>query len=79
MPQGLSYVQEGHDLVLYIRNIIPDDVGILLEPLAYRGGAMLNFPFTEFSEVRLIGILRTSPFGHSRKFAKKVVINTAIE
>jgi hypothetical protein len=24
-------------------------------------------------------ILRTSPFGHSRKFAKKIVINTAIE
>jgi hypothetical protein len=40
-----------------------------------------------FSGVRGIGILRTSPFGHSAKFAytafsevrKKVVKNTAIE
>jgi hypothetical protein len=32
-----------------------------------------------FTVVRGIGILRTSPFGDSRKFAKKGVINTAIE
>jgi hypothetical protein len=32
-----------------------------------------------FTEVRGIGVLRTSPFGDSPKFAKKVVINTAIE
>jgi hypothetical protein len=29
--------------------------------------------------VRGIGFLRTSPFGDSRKFARKVVRNTAIE
>jgi hypothetical protein len=34
---------------------------------------------TLFTELRGIGILRTSPFGHCAKFAKKVVINTAIE
>jgi hypothetical protein len=34
---------------LYIRNIIPDDMGIpSLALLAYWGGAMLNFAFTEF-------------------------------
>jgi hypothetical protein len=32
-----------------------------------------------FTGVRGSGILRTSPFGYSRKFAKKVVINTVIE
>jgi hypothetical protein len=32
-----------------------------------------------FTQVRGIRILRTSPFGDSPKFAKKVVINTAIE
>ena len=32
-----------------------------------------------FTEVPRIGILGTSPFGHSRKFTKKVVIDTAIE
>jgi hypothetical protein len=32
-----------------------------------------------FTRLRGIEILRTSPFGHSRKFAKKVAINTAIE
>ena len=30
---------------------------------------MPNFAVTEFSEVRLLEILRTSPFGHSAKFA----------
>jgi hypothetical protein len=51
MPQGcLMYTRTTS---LYIRNIIPDDVGILrLEHLANRGGAMLNFALTEFSEVR---------------------------
>jgi hypothetical protein len=40
-------------LVLYIRNIIPDDMGIPSPAvLAYRGGAMLNFALTEVSEVR---------------------------
>src|SRR5215208_4615609 len=44
---------------LYIRNIIPDDMGIPLpEHLAYRGGAMQTFTLT-----------RTSPFGDSPKFA----------
>jgi hypothetical protein len=45
---------------LYIRNIIPDDVGILLpEPLALSGWgytdfhASVNFAFWGFSEVRL--------------------------
>ena len=50
---------------LNIRNIIADDMGIpSLAPLAYRGGAILNFAFTEFSEVSghfLPEALRPSP------------------
>jgi hypothetical protein len=43
MPQGVSYVQIS-GLVVYIRNIIPDDRGILRRrSWAYRGGAMHTF------------------------------------
>src|SRR5829696_10432428 len=44
--------------------------------LAYRGGAMLNFAITEFSEVRVLRILgsRTSGVAPSRKFAPEVGI-----
>jgi hypothetical protein len=42
LPLGGSYVQIS-GLVAYIRNIIPDDMGIpWLAPLANRGGAMLG-------------------------------------
>jgi hypothetical protein len=48
---------------LYIRNIIPDDIGIpLLEHLALSGRG-----YALFTRVRGIGIARTSPFGDSRK------------
>jgi hypothetical protein len=38
-----------------------------------------NFAFIEFYEVRGLGILGTSDLRSSPKFAKNVVINTAIE
>jgi hypothetical protein len=34
---------------------------------------MPNFAVTEFSEVRLLGILRTSPLGNSRKFISGIL------
>jgi hypothetical protein len=53
MLQGDSYVQI-RGLVVYIRNIIPDDRGILRRrSWADADGAMLNFAFTEFSEVHM--------------------------
>jgi hypothetical protein len=39
----------------------------------------VNFALLAFCELRLLGILRTSPLRSSAKFAKKVVKNTAIE
>jgi hypothetical protein len=45
MLQGLSYVRCGN---LYIRNVIPAGAPLLAGGLVYRGGAMLNFAFTEF-------------------------------
>src|SRR5215217_5319323 len=44
-----------------------------------RGHALRSSFMPLFTVVRGIGILRTSPFGHSPKFAKEVVINTAFE
>jgi hypothetical protein len=58
MPQGVSYV---HHAILYIRTSIPDSMSIAASAgLAYRGGAMPNFAFWAFSEVRIQRILRTS-------------------
>jgi hypothetical protein len=49
-------------LVVYIRNIIPDGRNIPSSAsLACRGGAMLNFRFTEFYEVRREFIGNSSP------------------
>jgi hypothetical protein len=45
MPQGVSYVQVS-GLGAYIRNIIPDDVGIIrLEHLALSGWGYADFHF----------------------------------
>jgi hypothetical protein len=48
------------------------------EDLGYDARPFLSFA-PLFTRVRGIGILRTSPFGISANFAKKSVINTAIE
>jgi len=49
---------------LYIRNVIPGDVGItLLGYGALSGGAMLNFAITEFYEVQQL--FRTRAEGRS--------------
>jgi hypothetical protein len=41
--------------------------------------AAANFGERRHREVRILGLLGSSPFGDSQKFAKKVIINTAIE
>jgi hypothetical protein len=62
---------------------VRDDLGTLIHlviidpPGATRPIARTSNPL--FTRVRGIGILRSSQVRNSRKFAKKVVINTAIE
>ena len=63
MPQGVSsYVQQDYEpLVLYIRNVIPDDMGISLpEHLANRGPAQCGL--SRRRELRHDGVLRSLPF-----------------
>jgi hypothetical protein len=63
MPQGFSYVGWDHKpVLLYIRTIIPNDMGVLSPAILalsgwgcadFHGGA--NFRFTGFSEVHYLG------------------------
>jgi hypothetical protein len=71
MPQGVSYVRRVN---LYIRNLIPDDMGIpSLAVLALSGWgyadfhAGVNFRLTEFYEVLSTRLLRSSP-GHPLEY-----------
>src|SRR5215213_3645397 len=57
MRQGVSYVGRAN---LYIRNILPSGGSCPSAVLADRSGAMLNFAFTEFYEVRELGFLGSS-------------------
>jgi hypothetical protein len=54
MRQGVSYVRRAN---LYIRNIIPSGGSCPSAVLDDQSGAMLNFAFTEFSEVRASSVL----------------------
>jgi hypothetical protein len=80
------YTKATSPSVLYIRNIIPDNMSIpLLGYLALSGWgytdfhASMNFAFIEFYEVRGLGILGSSAKWSPQKAAKKIVKNTAIE
>jgi hypothetical protein len=54
-------------LILYIRNLIPIKQGCLVGvSWPYRGGAMPNFAFTEFSEVRMDRAIGSWPRGYSK-------------
>src|SRR5215217_2799592 len=49
---SISYVEDHKPIDVYIRNIIPLRIRLLRrQSWPYRGGAMVNFAFTEFSEI----------------------------